>query len=169
MAMQCLSFSYMNIRVGNGYDTHPLVKGRPFILGGVNIPSDLGIKGHSDGDALIHSIMDSLLGSLSKKDIGYYFPSSSEEFKNIESSQLLCKVDKIIKEQGYKILNIDSTVILEHPHIGKYTDLMVENISKILKLELNQVSVKATTNDGLGFIGDRKGISVITTSLVIKK
>ena len=113
--------------------------------------------------------MDSLLGSLSKKDIGYYFPSSSEEFKNIQSSQLLCKVDKIIKEQGYKILNIDSTVILEYPHIGKYTDLMVKNISKTLQLELNQVSVKATTNDGLGFIGERKGISVITTSLVIRK
>ena len=105
-----------------------------------------------------------MLGSLSKKDIGYYFPSNSEEFKNIKSSQLLCKVDKIIKEQGYKILNIDSTVILEYPHIGKYTDLMVKNISKTLKLELNQVSVKATTNDGLGFIGERKGISVITTS-----
>ena len=94
---------------------------------------------------------------------------NSGEFKNIKSSQLLCKVDKIIKEQGYKILNIDSTVILEYPHIGKYTDLMVKNISKTLKLELNQVSVKATTNDGLGFIGERKGISVITTSLVIKK
>tara|TARA_Y100000768_G_scaffold385557_1_gene371904 strand:+ start:995 stop:1498 length:504 start_codon:yes stop_codon:yes gene_type:complete len=167
--MPCLLFRDMNIRVGNGFDTHPLVKGRPFILGGINIPSDLGIKGHSDGDALIHSIMDSILGALSKKDIGYYFPSNSNEFKNIESSKLLSKVDEILKKEGYKILNIDSTVILEYPHIGKYTDLMIDNISKILQLESNQVSVKATTNDGLGFIGESKGVSVITTSLVIKK
>ncbi len=159
----------MDIRVGNGFDTHPLVKGESLILGGISIPSNIGIKGHSDGDVLIHSIMDSLLGSLSKKDIGHYFPSNSSEFKNIDSSKLLRKVDEIVKNEGYKISNIDSTVILEYPHIGKYVDKMIQNISKILKIELNKISVKATTNDGLGFIGERRGVSVITTSLVIKK
>ena len=159
----------MDIRVGNGFDTHPLIKGESLILGGVNILSELGTKGHSDGDVLIHSIMDSLLGAISKRDIGYHFPSSNPEFKDIQSCKLLEKVEQIIIKEGYKILNIDSTIILESPHIGEYIDSIIKNISKMIGLDLNKISVKATTNDGLGFIGKGKGISVITTSLIIRK
>ena len=158
----------MDIRVGNGFDTHPLIKGESLILGGVEIPSDLGIIGHSDGDVLIHSIMDSLLGSISKRDIGHHFPSSKGDLKDIQSLKLLQHVNEIVKEEGYKILNIDSTIILEKPHISNYISSIIKNISQILEVDLNKISVKATTNDGLGFIGEGRGISVITTSLVIR-
>ena len=158
----------MDIRVGNGFDTHPLIKGESLVLGGIEIPSDIGITGHSDGDVLIHSIMDSLLGSISKRDIGHHFPSSNSELKDIQSFKLLQHVNKIVKEEGYKILNIDSTIILEKPHISNYITPIMKNISQILEVDLNKISVKATTNDGLGFIGECRGISVITTSLVIR-
>ncbi len=159
----------MDIRVGNGFDTHPLIKGESLILGGINIPSDLGVKGHSDGDILIHSIMDSLLGAISNRDIGFHFPSSNMELKNISSFKLLKKVVKLIDKEGYRIANIDSTIILEYPHISNFIKLIIESITKEMKLESNQISVKATTNDGLGFIGKGEGISVITTTLIIKE
>ncbi len=159
----------MDIRVGNGIDTHPLVKGESLILGGIDIPSEIGTKGHSDGDALIHSIMDSLLGAVSKKDIGHYFPSSDLKFKNISSCKLLKDVLQIIKKEGYRILNIDSTIILEYPYLSTHIDSIINNIAKEIKLDVNRISIKATTNDGLGFIGQGKGISVITTSLIIKE
>ena len=158
----------MDIRVGNGYDTHPLIKGEELILGGIVIPHSKGIQGHSDGDALIHSIIDSLLGAISKRDIGYHFPSSKSEFKNISSFILLKEVIKKLSGENYKILNIDSTIILEAPHIGKFIDSMIEAISNEVGLNKNRISIKATTNDGLGFIGRGEGISVITTSLIIK-
>ena len=124
----------MDIRVGNGFDTHPLIKGESLILGGVEIPSDLGIIGHSDGDVLIHSIMDSLLGSISKRDIGHHFPSSNSELKDIQRFKLLQHVNKIVKEEGYKILNIDSTIISlkDSPHDTK-------KISKHIKDNFNKV------------------------------
>jgi len=158
----------MDIRVGNGYDTHPLIKGEELILGGIVIPYNKGIQGHSDGDALIHSIIDSLLGAISKRDIGYHFPSSKSEFKNISSFILLKEVIKKLSGENYKILNIDSTIILEAPPISKFIDSMVEAISNEVGLNKNRISIKATTNDGLGFIGKGEGISVITTSLIIK-
>ena len=158
----------MDIRVGNGYDTHPLIKGEKLILGGIVIPHNKGIQGHSDGDALIHSIIDSLLGAISKRDIGYHFPSSKSEFKNISSFILLKEVIKKLSGENYKILNIDSTIILEAPPISKFIDSMVEAISNEVGLNKNRISIKATTNDGLGFIGRGEGISVITTSLIIK-
>ncbi len=159
----------MNIRVGNGIDTHPLVKGESLILGGIDIPSEIGTKGHSDGDALIHSIIDSLLGAISKKDIGHYFPSSNSKLKNISSCVLLKDIVEIIKEEGYRVLNIDSTIILEFPHLSAHIDSIIKNIAKEMNLDINKISVKATTNDGLGFIGEGRGISVITTSLIIKE
>ena len=159
----------MDIRVGNGYDTHPLIDGEKLILGGVNIPYKKGIKGHSDGDALIHSIIDSLLGAMSKKDIGYHFPSSNDAYKNISSCLLLKDVAKMVSNEGYKILNIDSTVILESPPIRNSINDMIAMISKFTELDISRISVKATTNDGLGFIGNKEGISVISTSLVIKE
>ena len=158
----------MDIRVGNGYDTHPLIKGEELILGGIVIPHSKGIQGHSDGDALIHSIIDSLLGAISKRDIGYHFPSSKSEFKNISSFILLKEVIKKLSGENYKILNIDSTIILEAPPISKFIDSMIEAISNEVGLNKNRISIKATTNDGLGFIGRGEGISVITTSLIIK-
>ena len=158
----------MDIRVGNGYDTHPLIKGEKLILGGIVIPHSKRIQGHSDGDALINSIIDSLLGAISKRDIGYHFPSSKSEFKNISSFILLKEVIKKLSGENYKILNIDSTIILEAPPISKFIDSMVEAISNEVGLNKNRISIKATTNDGLGFIGRGEGISVITTSLIIK-
>ena len=158
----------MDIRVGNGYDTHPLIKGKKLILGGINIPHSKGIEGHSDGDVLIHSIIDSLLGAISKRDIGYHFPSNKPEFQNISSCILLKKVVKKLSVDGYKILNIDSTIILEAPPISKFIDSMINTISNEIELNKNKISIKATTNDGLGFIGRGEGISVITTSLIIK-
>ena len=159
----------MDIRVGNGFDTHPLIKGESLILGGINIPSDLGVKGHSDGDILIHSIMDSLLGAISNRDIGFHFPSSNMELKNISSFKLLKKVVKLVDKEGYRIANIDSTIILEFPHLSAHIDSIIKSIAKEMNLDINKISVKATTNDGLGFIGEGKGISVITTSLIIKE
>jgi len=158
----------MDIRVGNGYDTHPLIKGKNLILGGVNIPHDKGIEGHSDGDVLIHSIIDSLLGAISKRDIGYHFPSNKSEFQNISSCILLKEVVKKLSVEGYKILNIDSTIILEAPPISNFIGSMIDVISNEIELNKNRISIKATTNDGLGFIGRGEGISVITTSLIIK-
>ena len=158
----------MDIRVGNGYDTHPLIKGEKLILGGIVIPHSKGIQGHSDGDALIHSIIDSLLGAISKRDIGYHFPSSKPEFKNISSFILLKEVIKKLSVEGYKILNIDSTIILEAPPISKFIDSILGAISNEIGLNKSRISIKATTNDGLGFIGSGEGISVITTSLIIK-
>ena len=159
----------MDIRVGNGFDTHPLIKGESLILGGINIKSELGTKGHSDGDVLIHSIIDSLLGALSKRDIGFHFPSSNSKFKDISSCELLKKVIEVINQEGYRISNIDVTIILEYPHISKYVDSIIKNISEEIKLEPNQISVKITTNDGLGFIGKSEGVSAIATSLIIKE
>ena len=158
----------MDIRVGNGYDTHPLIKGEKLVLGGITIPHSKGIKGHSDGDVLIHSIIDSLLGAISSRDIGYHFPSNKPEFKNISSCILLNEVVKRLSVEGYKILNIDSTIILEAPPISKFIDSMIDVISHQIELNKNRISIKATTNDGLGFIGRGEGISVITTSLIIK-
>ena len=159
----------MDIRVGNGYDTHPLIKGEKLILGGINIPHNKGIKGHSDGDALIHSIIDSLLGAISKRDIGYHFPSSDDTLKDISSCLLLQNVSNMVADEGYKILNIDSTIILESPPISNSINDMILMISKFIKLDTSRISVKATTNDGLGFIGNKEGISVISTSLIIKE
>ena len=137
----------MDIRVGNGYDTHPLIKGKTLILGGINIPHDKGIEGHSDGDVLIHSIIDSLLGAMSKRDIGYHFPSNKLELKNISSCLLLRNVVKKLSKEDYRILNIDSTIILEAPPISKFIDSMVEAISNEVGLNKNRISIKATTNE----------------------
>jgi len=169
MVTLCLLYRHMDIRVRNGYDTHPLIEGEELILGGINIPHNKGIKGHSDGDALIHSIIDALLGAMSKRDIGYHFPSSNNTLKGISSCFLLKDVASMVSSEGYKILNIDSTIILESPPISNYINDMISMIAKFIKLDASRISVKATTNDGLGFIGSEEGISVITTSLIIKE
>ena len=158
----------MQFRIGNGYDTHPLLHGKSLILGGVKIPSVKGIEGHSDGDVLIHSIIDSLLGAMALNDIGTHFPSSNPKYKNISSMKLLKEVLIILTEKKYKINNIDTTILLEKPTLKIYINMMRESIANCLRINISQISIKATTNDKLGFIGKGEGISVLSTSLITK-
>ena len=147
------------MRVGMGYDVHKLVEERELILGGVNIPHTLGLLGHSDADVLLHAIMDALLGAAALGDIGKHFPDTDEKYKGISSLKLLEHVGKLIEQEGYVIENIDATVIAQKPKLRPYIEEMEENIAKTLGLEKNQVNVKATTEEGLGFTGCGEGIS----------
>lgn len=147
------------MRVGIGYDVHRLVNDRPLILGGISIPHEKGLLGHSDADVLLHAIMDSLLGALALGDIGKYFPDTNESYKNISSLLLLQKVVELINNKGYKIENIDSTIIAQRPKLAPYIAEMRKNIAKTLKISIDNVSVKATTEEGLGFSGREEGIS----------
>jgi 2-C-methyl-D-erythritol 2,4-cyclodiphosphate synthase len=156
----------MPARIGFGYDVHRLVENRKLILGGITIPFNKGCLAHSDGDVLIHSIIDALLGAAAKRDIGYHFPDTSEEYRNIESSLLLTKTREIIEEAGYRISNIDCTVSLEEPKIKDYIPLMTEKISKILFLAEDQVNIKAGTNEKMGFIGTGEGIAAYSVVLL---
>ena len=165
----------MDYRIGNGIDVHPLIKGRKLILGGVHIEYQLGCDGHSDGDVLTHSIIDAILGALGKGDIGDYFPSSDEKFKGVSSIKLLdhiynefFKEFTIENESVWNIANIDSTIILQEPIIKSYIQGMKEQLSTSLFLN-NNISIKATTTDYLGFIGAGKGIAAITNCLLTKK
>ena len=155
------------LRVGEGYDVHKLVSNRELILGGVKIDYDKGLLGHSDADCLIHSIMDALLGSLSLGDIGKYFPDSDIKYLNISSMELLKEVNEILKKNGLiKINNIDSTIVCEEPKIAPYIDEMKKNISSVLNINVNQISIKATTEEKLGFTGNKEGIKVKSICLV---
>ena len=149
-------------------DIHKLSPEIPLILGGINIPSQLGCEGHSDGDVVIHSLVDAILGSLALGDIGTYFPSNNEKFKNANSEIFLDFALKKIKEKKYSINNIDINIILESPKINQHIDTMKNNLSKILYINSNDISIKATTTDKLGFIGDQKGI-MSTTTILVKK
>lgn len=155
------------LRVGEGYDVHKLVSNRELILGGVKIDYDKGLLGHSDADCLIHSIMDALLGSLSLGDIGKYFPDSEIKYLNISSMELLKEVNEILKKNGLiRINNIDSTIVCEEPKIAPYIDEMKKNISSVLNINVNQISIKATTEEKLGFTGNKEGIKVKSICLV---
>ena len=163
-------------RIGEGYDVHKLVDGRDLILGGVKVPYEKGLLGHSDADVLIHAIMDSLLGAFALGDIGKHFPDSDEKFKGISSIKLLLEVKNIISkelEKGYikdfrsfEICNIDATIICERPKLRDYIDEMRKNIATTLEIDINQVSIKATTEEGLGFTGQGEGIAARAISLV---
>ena len=155
------------IRSGVGFDVHQLKKGIDLYIGGIKIDSDFGSLGHSDGDALIHALADSLLGAAGMGDIGQYFPSEEKEWKNAKSEIFLIEVKKILISNGFKISNIDCTVILQKPNINSYIELIRNNISRILELNKNYVSIKATTTDYLGYIGDSKGWSVISIATII--
>ena len=155
------------IRSGIGFDAHQLKEGIDLYIGGIKINSDLGSCGHSDGDALIHALADSLLGAAGMGDIGQYFPSEEKEWKNAKSEIFLIEVKKILISNGFKISNIDCTVILQKPKINSYIELIRNNISRILELNKNYVSIKATTTDYLGYIGDSKGWSVISIATII--
>ena len=145
------------MRIGQGYDVHRLVEGRKLIIGGVDIPDEKGLLGHSDADVLLHAVMDALLGAAALGDIGQHFPDSDERYKGISSIALLKEVGKILQENGYMIENIDSTVIAQRPKLLPYRPQMAENIAAALGIEKEQVSVKATTEEGLGFTGTGRG------------
>ncbi|MDE6957542.1 MAG: 2-C-methyl-D-erythritol 2,4-cyclodiphosphate synthase [Lachnospiraceae bacterium] len=147
------------MRVGMGYDVHKLVEGRELILGGVNIPYERGLLGHSDADVLLHAIMDALLGAAALGDIGKHFPDTDQKYKGISSIKLLQHVGKLLDEHLYIIENIDATIIAQQPKMRPYIEKMQENIAKALNLEVDQVNVKATTEEGLGFTGTGEGIS----------
>jgi 2-C-methyl-D-erythritol 2,4-cyclodiphosphate synthase len=142
-----------------GYDVHKLVEDRPLILGGVTIPHTLGLLGHSDADVLVHAIMDALLGAAALGDIGKHFPDTDPQYKGISSMKLLAHVGKLLEEKGYVIDNIDATVIAQRPKLRPYIEEMEQNIAKVLEISKDQVNVKATTEEGLGFTGTEEGIS----------
>ncbi len=156
------------IRIGNGYDIHQLVTGRDLILGGVHIPHELGLLGHSDADVLTHAIMDAMLGALSLGDIGHYFPPSDQKWAGANSLILLEEVNKLILTEGWLIGNIDSVIIAERPKIKPHLMPMRENIAQKLEINLDQISIKATTNEKLGAEGREEGISVHAVVLLIK-
>ena len=154
------------MRIGQGYDVHRLVEGRKLIIGGVDIPYEKGLLGHSDADVLLHAVMDALLGAAARGDIGQHFPDADERYKGISSIALLKEVGKILQENGYMIENIDSTVIAQRPKLLPYRPQMAENIAAALGIEKEQVSVKATTEEGLGFTGTGEGISAQAIALL---
>jgi 2-C-methyl-D-erythritol 2,4-cyclodiphosphate synthase len=158
----------MIIRIGHGYDVHKLEEGRDFFLGGIKIPHTKGCVAHSDGDVLLHAICDALLGATALRDIGYHFPDTDNNYKNIDSKILLQKTMDLISEKGYSIVNIDSTICLQKPKIQEYIPAMVQTIAGVLKTAPENVSVKATTTEKLGFIGQEEGISAYAVVLIQK-
>ena len=154
------------MRVGMGYDVHRLVEGRDLILGGVQIPYEKGLLGHSDADVLLHAIMDALLGAAALGDIGKHFPDSDEAYKGISSIRLLEKVGELLEEHFYFIGNVDATVIAQRPKLAPYREEMRENVAKALGISVDQVSIKATTEEGLGFTGTGEGISAQAIALL---
>lgn len=158
----------MNIRIGQGIDFHRLEKGLKLWLGGVSIPSERGCVAHSDGDVLLHAICDALLGAAGLRDIGFYFPDTDQEFKDIDSKLLLKKTCELIKDKGFRIINIDSTVCLEKPKISSFIPQMKTAISSVAETEEDSVSIKATTTEKLGFTGREEGIIAIAVVLITK-
>ncbi|MBQ3576570.1 MAG: 2-C-methyl-D-erythritol 2,4-cyclodiphosphate synthase [Coprobacter sp.] len=158
----------MKIRVGLGYDVHRLVEGRELWLGGVKIEHSLGLDGHSDADVAIHALCDAILGAAAMRDIGYHFPPSDNKYKNIDSKLLLKDVVKIVKEKGYKIGNIDITICAEHPKINPHIPAMINTLAPILDIEKDEVSIKATTTEKLGFVGKEEGIAAHAVVLIEK-
>jgi len=147
------------MRIGMGYDVHRLTEGRKLIMGGVEIPHEKGLLGHSDADVLLHAIMDALLGAAALGDIGKHFPDTDEQYKGISSVKLLKKVGELLEEHCFLIENIDATIIAQAPKMRPFIDAMRENIADALGIELSQINVKATTEEGLGFTGNKEGIS----------
>ena len=147
------------MRVGMGYDVHKLVENRKLILGGVEIPYEYGLLGHSDADVLVHAIMDALLGAAALRDIGRHFPATDPAYEGADSIELLKKVGEMLEERMYLIENIDATIIAQKPKLLPYIDTMVKNVAEALHLEEDQVNIKATTEEGLGFTGKKEGIS----------
>ena len=159
----------MNFRIGHGYDVHALGDGLRLVLGGVEIPHTKGCIAHSDGDVLIHALCDALLGAAALGDIGKHFPDSSAEFKGIESMLLLGRVVVLLAEHGYKVGNVDVTVAMQRPKLRPYIDIMRERIAERIGIDVQSVSVKATTTEHLGFEGEEKGVSATAVALIYKE
>ena len=158
----------MKIKVGFGFDVHQLQEGRKLILGGVDIPHVKGALGHSDADVVIHALCDALLGAAGLKDIGYYFPDTDAAFKNIDSTILLARVIELLDERNYSVGNADISLVLEQPKIKPYIDLMKERLAPILKISTEDISIKATTNEKLGYVGREEGVAAYAVVLIQK-
>jgi 2-C-methyl-D-erythritol 2,4-cyclodiphosphate synthase len=158
----------MGFRIGSGIDYHQMAEGRKLFIGGVEIPHSKGAVGHSDADVLLHAICDALLGALALGDIGVHFPDTSAEYKNIDSRILLQRSFDLIKEKGYRVVNVDSTLSLQAPKIKPYISQMQQTISGILEIEISDVSVKATTTENMGFVGREEGLMAQATVLLQK-
>ena len=156
------------LRIGNGYDVHKLVEGRKLILGGIEVPHRLGLLGHSDADVLVHAIMDGLLGALALGDIGKHFPDTDEKYKGISSIKLLREVAYLVNKKGYEVVNIDSIVAAEKPKLKPYIDEMRKQVSEALGIEIENISIKATTEEKLGFTGREEGIKSYAVVLLKK-
>ncbi len=154
------------MRIGHGYDVHKLVEGRDLILGGVKIPYEKGLLGHSDADVLLHAISDSLLGAAALGDIGKHFPDTDEKYKGADSLKLLCRVREIIEVEGYTVGNVDATIIAQKPKLAPYIEEMRGNIARALGVEIGCISVKATTEEKLGFTGEGLGISAHAVCII---
>lgn len=154
------------MKIGHGYDVHRFAEGRALVLGGVTIPHDRGLLGHSDADVLTHAVMDALLGAAALGDIGLHFPDSDPAYRGINSLTLLSRVGKLLAEKGYRVGNIDATVVAEEPKLRPYIDAMREKLAAALGIEPDRVSVKATTEEGLGFTGERLGIAAHAVCLL---
>jgi 2-C-methyl-D-erythritol 2,4-cyclodiphosphate synthase len=157
-----------NIRVGLGFDVHQLKAGRRFVIGGVEIPSEKGILGHSDADVLIHAICDALLGAANLRDIGFHFPNTSKEYENADSKILLQKVVQLLNDKQYRIINIDSTIVAEKPKINPHINHMQKVLSNCMRIDEDCISVKATTNERMGFVGREEGITAYAVALIEK-
>ncbi|HEY9761343.1 MAG TPA: 2-C-methyl-D-erythritol 2,4-cyclodiphosphate synthase [Trichocoleus sp.] len=158
----------MNIRIGNGYDIHRLVSDRPLILGGVTIPHEKGLLGHSDADVLTHAIMDAMLGALSLGDIGLYFPPGNPEWAGADSQKLLAQVNQMILQKGWQVSNLDTVVVAERPKLKPHIEAMRSQLARVLALDPDQVGVKATTNEKLGPTGREEGIAAYAVALLVK-
>lgn len=155
-------------RTGLGYDVHAFAPDCKLVIGGVEIPHDKGLLGHSDADVLLHAVCDALLGALALGDIGKHFPDTDEKYKNADSKELLKKVNQMIQEKGYVLCNMDSTVVAEQPKLSPFIDSMRETIAKLLSVDIDKISVKATTSERMGFVGRREGIAAYANVLLRK-
>jgi len=158
-----------NYRIGHGYDVHRLESGKRFIIGGIEIDHNKGAVGHSDADVVIHVICDSILGAISEDDIGKHFPDTDNKYKGIDSKKLLSKIMMLLKEKNYIINNIDVTILLEKPKLRNHINKMIEILSEIMNINKNKLSIKATTTEGLGFIGREEGVAAHCITLLKKK
>ncbi len=157
-----------NYRIGHGYDVHRLEAGEKFVIGGIEIDHDKGAVGHSDADVVIHVICDSILGALGEGDIGKHFPDTDEKYRGVDSKELLAEVMKILKEKSFKINNVDVTVLLEKPKLRDHVEDMVETLSGVMEISNDKLSIKATTTEGLGFVGRQEGVAAHCVTLIKK-
>ena len=157
-----------NYRIGHGYDVHKLETGEKFVIGGIEIDHDKGAVGHSDADIIIHVMCDSILGALSEGDIGKHFPDTDKKYKGIDSKELLLEVVEILHKKGFEINNIDVTVLLQRPKLRNHIDEMIETLSAVMKIDKKKLSIKATTTEGLGFVGREEGVAAHCVTLINK-